>query len=187
MMQWILTHQNIRFDLDKPKPEMIDPEDIAHALANICRFTGHTNRYYSVAEHCVHCSFLVEPKLMLNALLHDAAEAYYGDINSPLKAMIPWVKTLERRALHAIAERFGVGYQFEHDGVVLADELMLHREAIELMPLNNWADKRKAKKTESKVSLRCWDPERAKRMFLSRLEMLLELEPAKGASCQVEA
>ncbi len=60
--------------------------DIAHSLSQLCRFTGHTRRFYSVADHCLLVSsMLPTPKLMLAGLLHDASEAYFGDMSGPIK------------------------------------------------------------------------------------------------------
>jgi hypothetical protein len=74
-----------------PKPEDIDLEDIAHALGNICRYTGQVERFYSVAEHSVTCA--VDPRAQDDVhrralLLHDASEAYLGDVISPLKKLM---------------------------------------------------------------------------------------------------
>ncbi len=71
-------------------PEDIDPDDIAGALANICRFGGHSRAFYSVAQHSVIvCDLLAErggsPDELMAALLHDAAEAYLGDLPHPIK------------------------------------------------------------------------------------------------------
>ena len=73
------------FDPFNPDPALIDLRDIAHALGNICRFGGHSRRYYSVAEHSILVASLVPEPLRLPALLHDAAEAYLGDIITPIK------------------------------------------------------------------------------------------------------
>lgn len=87
---YIRTFTGIEFYLDDPKPEMVKIEDVAHALSNLCRFTGHTAPFYSVAQHSVwvaDCLILWDaPRHVVRAgLLHDAAEAYYGDLSSPLK------------------------------------------------------------------------------------------------------
>jgi hypothetical protein len=98
-------------NLLSPQPEDIHLIDIAHGLSNLCRFTGHTARFYSVAQHSVLVSLLIEdPALRLVALLHDAAEAYLGDVSSPLKRLLPEYQCIERRFEEVIAERFGFSY-----------------------------------------------------------------------------
>ncbi len=83
---WIQTFSGKKVDLLHPDPDQITIEDIAHALSNLCRFTGHVLPFYSVAQHCIEMSWLVaQPSLKLTALLHDAAEAYIGDVSSPVK------------------------------------------------------------------------------------------------------
>jgi 5'-deoxynucleotidase YfbR-like HD superfamily hydrolase len=92
-MTWMLTASGRRFDLADPESQVPNVDDVAAALAKICRFGGHTTRFYSVAEHCVHVSYAVgaaagiaaHPGLLLLALLHDAHEAYTGDRVRPLK------------------------------------------------------------------------------------------------------
>lgn len=76
------------FDLSAPHPSMFRIEDIAHALAHQCRFTGHCSRHYSVSEHCRHVARMVKPEWRLAALLHEVEEAYIGDLSSPLKALL---------------------------------------------------------------------------------------------------
>jgi hypothetical protein len=82
---WMQTFTGRAFYPLDPRPEDIDPVDIAHALSLICRYGGHSSRFYSVAEHCVLMSHAVAPEHALWALLHDATEAYLGDMIRPLK------------------------------------------------------------------------------------------------------
>ena len=82
---WIRTHTGLRFDLLDPRPEAIDPRDVAHALARLCRFGGHVRRFYSVAQHSLLVADLAPLGLELPALLHDASEAYLGDVVAPLE------------------------------------------------------------------------------------------------------
>lgn len=107
-MSWIQTHRGRKFDLVSPRADDVDIEDIAHALSNLCRYTGHTKRFYSVAEHSVLCARALPAHLRLAGLLHDATEAYVGDMASPLKALLPEYKVIEDNVWRAIAERFGL-------------------------------------------------------------------------------
>ena len=96
------------FDLAEPEACAFQVSDIAHALGNICRFTGHTQRFYSVAEHSVICSHMVPPEDAMAALMHDAAEAFIGDVSSPLKSLLPDYKAVERRVEQAVWSRLGL-------------------------------------------------------------------------------
>lgn len=87
-MTWIQTHSGKAFDVTRPEPGDVVIEDIAHALCMLCRFNGHTDRFYSVAEHSLlvlRCCETCSPATALTALLHDAHEAYTGDLADPLK------------------------------------------------------------------------------------------------------
>ena len=82
--------------------------DISHALAIINRFTGHSRCPYSVAQHSVMVSKIIEPKHARWGLLHDASEAYLGDVATPLKNMLPEYRALEEHIQRTIARRFGL-------------------------------------------------------------------------------
>lgn len=112
---------------DDLQPEMFDITDIAHALSNICRFGGHINKFYSVAQHSVMVSNMVPKHLALAALLHDASEAYLSDIVRPAKRMLPQYKELELKLQSVIEERFRV--KFDHEEIHIADNRALYVEA----------------------------------------------------------
>ena len=135
MSPTILTASGITFNLLNPDPELIEIEDIAHALSNICRFTGHTRAFYSVGEHSVSTSLCdcVPPEHRLEALLHDAAEAYIGDVSSPLKAQLREYRDIESALEQAIRLRFGLPSQ-QTPCVKQADLIMLATEKRDLMP-----------------------------------------------------
>lgn len=107
-MSFITTHSGHSVHMASPTPRMIDPVDIGRSLSRICRFGGHTRQHYSVAQHCVLASQFVPAEHQLTALMHDATEAYIGDMVSPLKALMPEFKRIEGRFWAAIAERFGL-------------------------------------------------------------------------------
>src|SRR5690606_26884872 len=109
------------------KPEDIHITDIAHALGMVCRYGGHCRRFYSVAEHSVLLSHTVDPEHALWALLHDATEAYLGDVVRPLKHQLPGYIAAELRLETAIATRFGLPGLMpdqvkEHDTRIVVDE-----------------------------------------------------------------
>jgi 5'-deoxynucleotidase YfbR-like HD superfamily hydrolase len=99
-----------------PDPEQFDIEDIARALGNLCRFGGHCRTFYSVAQHTVIVSQLVEERGgdaedVFAALMHDAAEAYLGDMPHPLKhrsALGAAFKEAERELEAAIEAHFAI-------------------------------------------------------------------------------
>lgn len=105
---WIATYTGVQFYLTDPHPDDVRIKDIAHALSMACRFGGHTSEFYSVAQHSVHCSELAEEMfpndrmLQLHALLHDASEAYIGDVVRPLKVTLPGYKELEEYTMQVI-------------------------------------------------------------------------------------
>lgn len=82
------TFSGKRISLYNPDPELICIEDIAHALSHICRFGGHAREFYSVAQHCCLVSYLAPAEWRLAALMHDATEAYLGDVIKPLKNIL---------------------------------------------------------------------------------------------------
>lgn len=100
----------------EPDLEQIDPGDIARSLANQCRFGGHCRSFYSVAQHSVIVSELVEERGgdvedVFAALMHDAAEAYLGDMPHPIKHRSPLgaaFKAAEDELEEALRERFGI-------------------------------------------------------------------------------
>lgn len=134
----IRTYSGAVINVFEPDPECIRIEDIAHALSNLCRFGGHTSRFYSVAEHCIRCANLVTGReTKLAALLHDASEAYLVDLPSPIKYFIPKYQEYEQNMMMQIAERFGIAYPLP-TVVALADKSMLEMEWQGVMKDNIW-------------------------------------------------
>lgn len=106
---FVTTASRGRFYLLDPRPEDVHIADIAAGLSKQCRYNGQCDRFYSVAEHSVLASMLTDaPTLAAWMLMHDAAEAYVGDMVAPLKAVLPAFVAIEARILQAIATRFGL-------------------------------------------------------------------------------
>lgn len=137
---YLETWSGVRFYPLDPRPEEILIEDIAHALARVCRFGGHVDcDIYSVAQHSVMVASLCPPECALEGLLHDAAEAYVGDMVSPLKLHLRDYRSIEHGVHRAVAARFKLFWVdgWGHDGgwpldVQIADEKMLATEARDL-------------------------------------------------------
>lgn len=145
---WILTYTGKRFFLTDPRPEDVDILDIAHALSNIGRFTGHAVRFYSVAEHSLFVAKRCGQRFAAWGLLHDAAEAYVGDVSSPLKRSMQMKEfaAVEDLILRTIYARFGMHHSGAQawipDAVKEADLRMLMTEKRDLMPDSEhaWVD-----------------------------------------------
>ncbi len=149
---WIATFSGLRVYPLEMTPADVNIKDIAHSLANICRFNGHVPRFYSVAQHSVYVArYLTEvmgqtPAVGLWGLLHDAAEAYLGDVCSPIKRRL-WIEVgdgdksaevqrfdeMETDLLAgAIAPAFGLTWPTPA-AVHYADRVLLASEARSLM------------------------------------------------------
>ncbi len=133
----IRTNSGLFIDVFNPTPEMICIEDIAHALAGIPRFAGHLNKYYSVAQHSIHCAERATPKNKLVALLHDASEAYMLDMPTPIKARLPEYKECEHNLMVVIAKKFGFVYPYNDPEIKVIDTIMVHLEWDALVERND--------------------------------------------------
>ncbi|RLM13348.1 hypothetical protein BIY27_10785 [Gibbsiella quercinecans] len=109
-MSWINTFTGKHFNYAKPTADSICIEDIAQALSHECRFAGHLPEFYSVAQHCVLVSQIVPEEFALEALLHDAHEAYCKDIPSPLKSLIPDYRGIENNIDFVIRNKYDLPF-----------------------------------------------------------------------------
>jgi 5'-deoxynucleotidase YfbR-like HD superfamily hydrolase len=174
---WIQTYTGRAFYIKDPSPEDIDIEDIGHALSNLCRFTGHARRFYSVAEHSVLVALHVADRglplpAQFAALMHDATEAYLGDVSRPLKHAIAGYKEMEAAVERAVAERFAIDFGRWHEAIKEADNAVLLAERIELMERPSkawlWSDGLK----QSGQAVRAMTPDQAKHLFMMHFREL---------------
>ncbi|WP_025918474.1 hypothetical protein [Herminiimonas sp. CN] len=132
----ILTYTGRYISLTEPAEAEFHITDIAHALSQTCRFGGHTRQFYSVAQHSVLVSQMVPVEYRLQALLHDAAGSYFGDMVQPLKglsSMRPY-RDYERVMRSRLFDAFGVTPSAEStEAIKRADLQMLAAERRDLM------------------------------------------------------
>ena len=148
-------------------------DDIAHALAMKCRWSGHTKRFYSIAQHSVFVSAHVPQRQQLEGLLHDAAEAYMPDFPSPLKWYLldhgfTAIKDIEKRVQACIEKKFDLNP--DHKIIKVADTLALSTEHRDLLPAGEEA---KWMGEAAPYFLDPVGPEVAERRFLSRYEWIV--------------
>jgi len=98
-----------------PRPEEVHIDDIGTGLSRIIRYNGHSDTWVTVAQHSVQCEYMARKDGLsvsdrLAILMHDAAEAYIGDMIRPLKCMFPEFKRVEAKVYAAIEEALSLPY-----------------------------------------------------------------------------
>lgn len=128
-----------RLNLHKPGQTQFDIEVIAHHLSMICRFGGGVEFFYSVAQHSVHVSHLVPPQMALAGLMHDAAEAFVGDMVKPWKNQLPHFQDVENNLTRHIFEQLGIDWPLPVE-IHQADLVALKTERLVLKPHDHPGD-----------------------------------------------
>lgn len=174
---WIWTFTGRKFYLLRPSAKDIDIRDIAHALSMQCRWTGHSRFHYSIAQHSYYCSLLVPSEYALDALMHDATEAYMGDMNRPLKHFTPAGPIFRRQeaVVHAaIAAKFGLSFA-ELAVVKIADDEMLYLEKDTILTGKPKWNMKWGTGNKAAIKIVPWTPKEAEKKFLKRFEQLRSL------------
>lgn len=168
---WMQTFTGRVFYPIDPTATDIDPVDIAHSLSLQCRYGGHVDRFYSVAEHCVLMSEWVDPENAIYALLHDATEAYVSDVPRPLKGHLPEYKPIEDRVWDEIALKFRLNFVIPEQ-VWEADNRILLTERAELLSNTRYKWYQDGRMEPLPVKVTGWLPEEAEKRYLDRLAEL---------------
>lgn len=164
---WEETFTGVSYYPTDPHVEDINIEDIAHHLALQCRFNGACKVFYSVAQHSVLVSKLCK-NYPLWGLLHDAAEAYLGDLVRPVKynSELGYLyKSIEKLNMWAIINKFNLE-PVEPAEVKVADDILLATEARDLMRSGgaNW----NLTQLPLQEKIQAWTWQRAEMEFLER-------------------
>lgn len=156
------------------KPGDVVIEDVAHALALVNRYGGHTPEPYSVAQHSVYVAQLLPPWLRLHGLLHDAAEAYVGDFITPIKEHMPGFHGLEGLVMEEIRKAFGL-----HD-LHPADAKLIHDvdKGVGLFEQRDFFAQPLPPDMTSPPEIRPWPWQVAERRFLRAFDLYTGKNPA---------
>lgn len=193
---WFNTNAGNKFSYVDMDPNSIDILDIAHALSQLCRYNGHISEFYSVAQHSVIVSraaaniylyraqegkleYIPQERLMIQmwGLLHDATEAYMGDMVRPLKEMMPQYKEMEDRLDDIIMNKF-VGSPIPdrwHELIKEADNRTLVTESRQLVPVVHKDWSLPWEPLDDGYLELCWTPGTARAVFLRDWYNLVEV------------
>ena len=171
---YISTYLGNRFYPFSGRIEAVEIEDIAHGLAFQCRFNGQTKAFYSVAQHSLLVASMLPTHLKLAGLLHDAAEAYVGDMVKPLKIYIPQYERIERQVGRVIHQVFGLE-NVDNIAIKRADLVMLATEKRDLMPNSTEPWKVIEGYPRMKERIKPMGPEEAKADFLKAFSVYASL------------
>ena len=193
---WLATASGGFWSIEDPHPEDVCLDDIIIGLSRVCRYAGQINpllEFYSVAEHSVLMTeWAIENGKVrtradaLKILFHDASEAYFGDMPTPLKALVPQFKALETHAQTVIENALGLSACTDLitkaeiksiDTRIRLDEraLVIQEPAFSIGMSEIWKDDPELKPLG--VQLECLTPREAVDRFMDLLERVNEIFP----------
>ena len=176
---WFTTYSGKKWYILEPRPEDVNINDIAHALSLVCRFGGHSKVHYSVAQHSVMCRtravelWPYDYLLHLHILMHDASEAYIGDMVRPMKETIPAFSLLEDKTQAAIYLGLGIRTptKEQYDKIKRVDNELLMAERRDI--INNGGHEWNIPAEAWDLPIRAATPEQAKQAFLQLYDFLM--------------
>ncbi|HZT29463.1 MAG TPA: hypothetical protein VFA33_06250 [Bryobacteraceae bacterium] len=175
MANYFRTYTGRHVDLLDPKTSEISIFDIARSLSHLCRFLGHTTKFYSVAQHSILVSQLVPKEDALWGLLHDASEAYTGDLPRPFKGLLEMVqyRIAEGRLMVTICDRYNLRPEMPRS-VIVADRAMLATEFRDVTSMDDreWIINECGVAPLPTLTVEPWLPKVAETRFLDRFTEL---------------
>jgi uncharacterized protein len=168
---WIETYTRKRIYYWNITEDVISIQDIAHALALTCRFGGHSDFFYSVAQHSVLVSYICEKQHALYGLLHDAAETYLMDVPHSLKNLLAGYTQFEQNLMEVISKKFGLDVRLFAE-VKKADNQLLATEARDVMGVPNAVERWGLPEKPLVDPIIPWSWESAEERFLRRFKQL---------------
>lgn len=167
-IDFIRLHSGRKFHILRPTIKDINIRDISWALSHICRFTGHTREFYSVAQHCCHVSDILPDEFKLHGLLHDSQESVCQDLAQPIKQYLPQYNEMEVRIEKLVAKKFGLAFPMPA-AVKSADMILLVTEMRDMMKNTDYKMHPFSPLTER---LHAWDSLKARCEFMKRFNRL---------------
>jgi len=178
-LDWMSLASGQKFYPLEPKKTLYTIDDIAHSLSLQCRFNGHTKRFYSVAEHSIHIARWLQREghnrfVVRTGLLHDATEAYLGDLVVCIKHLLPDYKKFEESLNQCFVDAFGMQHPFpdivkEADQRILVDEKKALMNSKDVWPCDDWSP--------LGVKIEGWPPHRAEYEFKEVYRQTASYEP----------
>ena len=174
---WIQTFTGGRFYILDPREEEVDIFDIAHSLSMQCRYLGHAHNFYSVAQHSVLLATWcrekgMSPESQFEALMHDAHEAYTGDIPKPIKVSIPILQDAEKRVEDVVRRKYRLQPDMPDWCHQIDRDIVVDEKRALMADQNGWTF---IGSQPLGVEIKSWEPEMAELCFLTLFTHLQKL------------
>ena len=177
MKPFIELYSGLPFWYDKLDENTYDINDIAHALSMQCRYNGHCNYFYSVAEHCIlmfdyaqYTLNITDNNILRTILMHDASEAYLSDIPRPLKQLLPDYIKVEKELENVLAKEFKLIYPFPEIVKELDNSMLkVERNHVKVWTDNIWSSDHLPLLP---IKLKGWTPKKSEKEYLQRYYMV---------------
>ncbi len=184
-LSYVTTYSGVKVFPFNASTDSITIEDIAHHLSQLNRWLGGTVYPYSVAQHPINVALTIKrwyeldpidsiqlKTVVLQALMHDATEAYCNDVATPIKNNLPDYKELENNLWEVISEKFYLPSKW-FPKVAEADSYLAQLEAVNLLQkIPDWVQLNASELLygQGNLDFSYWGHDRAKQEFLAMFE-----------------